>query len=471
MMKSSLRSRLLFTYAIIIGTVICVISIALIIYILQNPAIDRQVYSRLEQTADLVIRQRIVYSLHQDYLVNTINRIDSQGNVRVLILTSEKDILLDSRSDSPSLSKLGIDNKKLIQRGIVLDSENNPWLVIWRSLEEGGYLVLATPRIRRIALLFTERLRDVLKDDLLPVLIQGASVAFILAFLISIWISNWIAAPLNQIAEATQEIQNGNQVQIITRGPKEVQYLTAAFNDMASKVIASQKSQRDFIANVSHELKTPLTSIQGYAQAILDGTVENNGSVIQAANIIHTEADRMNRLVLELLDLAKLEARTTKMKSDPVDINLIIEQVVDRFTPQAILLDILIEYNQINLPLITGDEERLIQAFSNLVDNAIKNTPRNGKIYFEAIHEEAHVVVKVVDTGIGIKLEEQSRIFERFYQVEKSRSGPIGRGSGLGLPISAEIVRAHGGAITVESISTQGSVFVVKLPITPPNYD
>jgi signal transduction histidine kinase len=119
--------------------------------------------------------------------------------------------------------------------------------------------------------------------------------------------------------------------------------------------------------------------------------------------------------------------------------------------------------------LIIGDEERLIQAFSNLVDNAIKNTPNKGLVELKATHDESKVVVEVRDTGVGIKLDEQSRIFERFYQVEKSRSGPFDRGSGLGLPIAAEIVRAHGGSIGVESMSTQGSVFMVKLPITLPN--
>lgn len=453
------------TYTLIIGVVLCVVAVAFIFYILQNPTIDQQLYNRLEQTADLVVRQRIIYSTVQEGLSNTIQRIDAQGNVRVLILSPQKDIILDSSWNSGDFSKIKIQDIDQLQRGIVMDSTNDSWLFVWRSLDDGGYLVLAIPRIRRVALLFTDRLQEVLRDELLPVLVRSGLIALFISLILALWMSNWIATPLKRIVEAMQHLPRGKQSYVPTKGPKEVQYLASTYNDMTNQVIASQESQKDFVVNVSHELKTPLTSIQGYAQAILDGTVESTEDIKQAAQIIHAEAGRIHRLVLNLLDLAKLETRTTKMNYVRVDINKLLQQLVARFLPQAERAEVQLSYNKTKLPDVAGDEERLIQAFSNLVDNAIKFTPKKGEVKLSAYRDEKNIVVEVNDTGIGIKPEDKLRIFERFYQVEKSRSGTIERGVGLGLPIASEIVKAHGGEIIVASKPTQGSNFMVKLPL------
>jgi len=465
-MLSTLRSRLLLTYGLVIGVVLLVVGSALIFYLLRNPAIDRQIYLRIEQAADIIIRQGIISSSSQKRLPEIIQHLDQQQDIRVMVLSPHGDIIHDSRNDSESQLDPKARNTFQIRRGITIDNDNNSWLFIWRPLDDGGYLVIATPRIKRVALLFSQRLREVLKDDLLPPLLQGGLIALIASMILAIWMSHWVVTPLRRMVEVAEHLPIGEYQPVPDKGPQEVRKLAHAFNEMTIKVVASQQSQRDFLANVSHELKTPLTSIQGFTQAILDGTVYSPDSLEQAANVIHEEAGRMYRLVLDLLDLARLEAGTISMERSQIDLNAIVQRVIEKFIPQANLSEVNLSYIGNEDNLIFGDEDRLMQVFTNLIDNAIKNTPKNGMVDIEVYNDRNQGVVAVRDNGLGIEKSDLPRIFERFYQVDKSRAGIKGRGTGLGLPIVSEIVKAHNGSIKVESEPGKGSVFMVKIPLT-----
>jgi two-component system, OmpR family, sensor kinase len=231
------------------------------------------------------------------------------------------------------------------------------------------------------------------------------------------------------------------------------------------RVQTSQQSQRDFIANVSHELKTPITSIQGFAQAILDGTVQTPELLKQSANVIYNEAGRMHRLVMDLLALSRLEAGTADLQYGTVDIGLVLENVVSKFQLQAKQLEINLMSDLKPIPPFWGDGDRLAQVFTNLMDNALKFTPQGGQVHVNSGIEARNIVVKVADTGCGIPPKDLSRIFERFYQVDKSRKGGSGRGIGLGLAIVKQIVLAHKGKIKIESEQGNGTTFSVILPI------
>jgi signal transduction histidine kinase len=309
-------------------------------------------------------------------------------------------------------------------------------------------------------------LLNIVGDELLRPFIQSGIIALILALVLAFLMSRWIARPLQTMSEAARTITDGQDKVIPLAGPKEVQELAGAFNEMTGQVQASQQSQRDFVANVSHELKTPLTSIQGFAQAMLDGTVETDEALTQSAEVIFTESSRMHRLVNDLLDLARLEGGTMEFQRAPVDLNLILTNLVDRFSPQASRANVTIETRFNQLPLLIGDGDRLDQVFTNLVDNAIKFTPGGGRIKLQSDQIGENVRITVSDSGPGIPSDELHRVFERFYQLDKSRAGVRGRGVGLGLPIAHEIVQAHGGRLTAHSQLDQGSVFFVELPLS-----
>ena len=235
---------------------------------------------------------------------------------------------------------------------------------------------------------------------------------------------------------------------------------------MVQRVHASQKSQRDFVANVSHELKTPLTSIQGFAQAILDNTANTPESRKQAAQIIYDESGRMHRMALDLLDLARLEAGTADMEMSDVDLGLLLQGIVDKFTPQAHKANVLLQLDiPNNLPTVTGDGDRLAQVFTNLVDNALKFMPANGEITLSAKKVEGEVDASVTDSGVGVANEVLPHLFERFYQADPSRAGGEKHGAGLGLAIVKEIVEAHGGKIGVRSQPGHGTTFTIHLPL------
>jgi two-component system OmpR family sensor kinase len=310
---------------------------------------------------------------------------------------------------------------------------------------------------------------------MLPIL-GSAGVALLISLFVAYWLSRWIGNPLQRVIAASRNIPSENAAAIALQGPREVQELAQAFNEMKDRVLATQKSQRDLVANVSHELKTPLTSIQGFSQAILDETANDPSSRQQAARIIYDEAGRMNRMVMDLLDLARLDAGTFELHYAEIDMAALLNNIVDKLAPQAQSGGLKIHMETAPLPPIMGDGDRLAQVFTNLIDNAIKNTPAGGQISLRASKIDSELQIEVMDTGNGIPPEALPHIFDRFYQADASRPGGKKHGAGLGLAIAREIVEAHGGKIGVRSKErpgldgdgVYGSTFTVTLPLTIP---
>jgi signal transduction histidine kinase len=305
-----------------------------------------------------------------------------------------------------------------------------------------------------------------ISGELLGSLAQAGGVSLILSLLLALLISQSVVSPLAKISAAARQVAIGKEITVRPEGPREVRQLGQAFNEMSAKVHASQKSQRDFVANVSHELKTPLTSVQGFAQAILDGTTSTPEAQQQAAQVIYDESGRMYRMVLDLLDLARLDAGTANLQMEKVELDLLLEAVVERLSPQSKQAEVTLISSVGNLPNLIGDGDRLSQVFNNLIDNALKHTPPGGQVHLGGRVEGEKVLISVRDTGPGIPENEIQRIFERFYQLDKSRKGGPSHGLGLGLAIANQIVSAHHGKITVKSIEGAGSEFVVHLPFT-----
>lgn len=236
-----------------------------------------------------------------------------------------------------------------------------------------------------------------------------------------------------------------------------------------------EKIRKDFVANVSHELRTPLTSIKGYVEALLDGAKDDPVVSINFLDIILKQSDRLNLIIEDLLELSKIESGGISFKEEPIELRSLVERALSVVKPIADKnrhhLTIMIDAG---LPAVAGDEGRLVQVLTNLLDNAIKYTPEGGTITvgatrapLEKTEPQANAIdISVADTGIGIPEQDRPRVFERFYRVDKARSRELG-GTGLGLAIVKHIIEGHGGQVWVEANHPRGSRFVVRLPINP----
>jgi two-component system OmpR family sensor kinase len=469
-MPASLRSRLWWSYALVIATALAMVAVILLVYIVRNPATYREANARLTLVSALIRKNETnLVALSSSDIQTRIEQVDSTYNTRVILYNAARKVIADSeQGQHPELQLPRF--PRLRSYSILRDADGNYWLYMLWHLDDGRWLLLTVPRPSVPFL-------SILGDELMiPIVIAGGT-ALLISLLVALWLSRWIGNPLQQVVNASHRMPSSELTILEPRGPQEVQELARAFNKMNARVQSSQQSQRDFVANVSHELKKPLTSIQGFAQAIMDGTANTPTSRQESARIIHEEAGRMHRMVLELLDLARLDAGTLELQISTLDLGRLLKGVVEKFKPLAAEAGAAIDVKTTGLPPINGDGDRLAQVFTNLLDNAVKYTPAGGTIGVKAAQDGNSIRVEVSDTGPGIPAQALPHIFDRFYQADPSRQGGKKHGSGLGLAIAREIVASHGGKITVRSTTKTdvkdktetGSTFIVSLPVIREN--
>ena len=462
-MFSSLRSRLWLTYALTIVTALLVVAVIFVVYLLDNPLIYRQTRLKLVAAAEtLLVSQAEWAHLPPEQLQTALTARAEELGVRLLVVTSKRKVLIDSQAATEAVLEIHPLYRLIRLNQTLNDAQGKPWLYTARKLANGNLLVAAVQRPK-------VSFWNIFTDELVPPLLWGGALALFLALFIAFWMARWVADPLQQVVNATRQFSGDQAKPLRLQGPAEVQELVGAFNQMTARVQAGQQAQREFVANVSHELKTPLTSIQGFSQAILDGTAATPAEQKQSAQIIFDEAARMHRLVLTLLDLARLEGGIADLKRAPVDLTALLKGIGERFAPQARQAGIQLQVQAAGLPALTGDGDRLAQVLTNLVDNALKFTPSGGLVRLSAVRAGDLIEIRVTDTGAGIPPEVLPRIFERFYQADPARQAGKKHGAGLGLAIVREIVRAHGGKISVRSAVGQGSEFTVQLPLANPD--
>jgi len=463
-MLRSLASRLLLTYLLVTALVVALAGLSLLVLLQSTPLADRLAWRALEAEADVIL-PRVERAVEQNRSqALAAGRLAQRLRSRALIVNPKGEIVAQGGTPAVETVDFALADAVSIGgagQGEVYDALDRRWLYVAHKLTTGDRLIVAAPRPTLRALL-------VYGDDLLAPLLQAALVGLAASVLLAWLVSRWVIAPLRRLAAAARSVAAGRYEQNVPlEGPAEVESLAADFNQMVQRVQATQQGQRDFVANVSHELKTPLTSIDGFAQAILDGTAADRDTRMHAARVIHDESNRLARLVDDLLDLARLDAGQMAFAREAVDLNALVARVVDRLSLRAQEQGVRLENAVAGLPMIAGDGDRLAQVFTNLIDNGLKHTPAGGRVELRGEAQAAAVLVHVEDGGPGIPAEELSRIFERFYQIDRARRGGEGRGTGLGLAISRQIVHAHSGRLTALSAPGQGSRFTVQLPLDP----
>lgn len=232
-----------------------------------------------------------------------------------------------------------------------------------------------------------------------------------------------------------------------------------------SEVRRLERVRRDFVANVSHELKTPLTSIRGYVETLLDGAIDDEEHNIRFLEKIENNVHRLNHLVTDLLSLARIESEVGSLTLRPVDLHSVVNEALRRHERTAQLRDQTLESESCAGSVrVLADLEALTQIIDNLIDNGLKYTPDAGTVMVRVRRDGSHAFLEVQDTGVGIPDEDQARIFERFYRVDKARSRAVG-GTGLGLSITKHLAQAMGGGVELESEMGSGSLFRVMLQL------
>lgn len=285
----------------------------------------------------------------------------------------------------------------------------------------------------------------------------------LLAVLLSYLLARRLTQPIGALASATQRLASGEAgVEVPVEGEDELADLGRSFNEMSVELARARESQRAFLESVSHELKTPLTSIRGYAEALDEGAV----SSIDAGRVITAESDRLQRLVFDLLDLARFGRSGFEIRHEAVNLASIAEIAVRRHLPRARELGVSLSSAPSpgrNGALGVGDEDRLLQATSNLIENALRLTPAGGSVTVSAGAGQ----ITVRDTGPGLAAEDLPHVFERFYLYDRYRS-ERSVGSGLGLAIVKELTAAMGGGVRASAPPGGGAEFTLELRIPPP---
>jgi signal transduction histidine kinase len=289
------------------------------------------------------------------------------------------------------------------------------------------------------------------------------AVGIALGGVLFLWLSRRLTEPVRALTRATEEVAAGRyDVEIPeARGGDEIALLSERFRGMVAQLAEAEQLKRSFLMSVSHELRTPLTAIRGHVEALREGIVSEPDQVHVSLDIVAAETDRLERLVGDVLDLAKLQAHRFTVRHEEVDLERVLDHAYGAFTEEARRREIDYRLSGVDsAPVIVSDGDRVLQVITNLLSNAFRWTPDGGRIELQLAASNGTVSVDVLDTGPGVPSTQQRRIFEAFVSQDAD-------GTGLGLPIARELAVALGGGLELQSESGAGSRFRLVLPRTP----
>jgi two-component system phosphate regulon sensor histidine kinase PhoR len=380
----------------------------------------------------------------------------AQGNWNARVKYRNQDELgevarsLNDFSDKIRETVSALEESKARLEAILVNMESGVLLV-----NSSGQVVLVNPA--------AEETLGILLRDILGKSQVEALQNYSLSSLISMVFSEWqIQSAEISLFYPEERILEATAAPVLGEGGKRSGVVVVLYD--LTRIRRLERVRAEFVANVSHELKTPVTSIKGFAETLLDGALYNHRSAEEFVNIINEEADRLSRLVNDLLELSRIEFRDVEPQLIPLDLTSEIKKIIDLLEPRFRKKRLSLKAELPKQPVIVqADSDMIRQSLENLMDNSLKYTPEGGQVMISLLPGQEEVVVVVKDSGIGIPAEDLSRVFERFYRVDKTRSRKLG-GTGLGLAIVKHIVSAHGGRVWAESEPGRGSSFYFSLP-------
>lgn len=346
-------------------------------------------------------------------------------------------------------------------------------------VERGGRVVFGGPPLRRqpLELSVTQPFpggRVILNDYSRPggpsaaeLVLDGAlpaALVIVAAALAATLLTRAVEAPVQRAVEVADRIAGGDlSARMGSSGPDELQHLGRAFDGMAERLEAADLDQRRFLADLGHEIATPVNTISGFGLALADGSLSSEAELQEAAHVLKRETERLRGLLDDLRRLTRLDL-AEQVHMAPVEIPTACAEIAARFMPEARAKDVRLEVGR-GAPFSVVLDRRLLEmALGNLVSNAIRYTPEGGRVHIRARQQGGRGVVAVKDSGVGISPQHQRRIFDRFYRVDQARARGTG-GSGLGLSIALRAAGAMGGRIELESAPGKGSEFRLSIPL------
>ena len=373
-----------------------------------------------------------------------------------IMINSRPESAIDEVIQTFDISSFGT---KYYQEGTFFDMFSEKMLTVFSPITIGykvrGYVLIHKPTSEMTSY----------KDGLLNISYITLALIFLCAFIVLIMFTFTIYIPIRKMTRAAKDYSVGNfDTRIDIHSDDEMGYLAGSINYMATELSTLEEDQRKFIANVSHDFRSPLTSIKGYIEAIMDGTIPHDGQD-KYLNIILFETERLNKLTQSMLELNKYGVRGSMMDISDFDINHTIKMVVQAF--EGICKEKKISFELIltgQTCIVSADMSKIQQVLYNLIDNAIKFSHPESSITIETTEKNEKVFISVKDTGIGIPKDSIKKIWERFYKTDLSR-GKDKRGTGLGLAIVKEIISSHNENINVISTEGVGTEFIFTLPI------
>lgn len=349
--------------------------------------------------------------------------------------------------------------KNSIQRSLIIDFIIAIAIVLIVSII-GFYLFINKQAVEKLIQINVNTV-----EEILLIIRRGIFLLILNTIIISVIIMKIAAKkmldPIKQLTEATKKVASGDfSIKLETKRADEVGKLTNNFNKMVTELGSIECLQKDFIDNVSHEIKTPITSIQGFAELLEDENLSEEERR-EYSNIIKEESNRLLNLSTNILKLSKLQNQNRITNKDQIDVADQIRKAISLLEPKWNKKEIIFNVS-LEKKYFYGDEELIFQIWINLIDNAIKFSKQKGRIDIILKEKENSIEIKIKDYGIGMDEEEKNRIFTRFYQIDRSHSE---KGSGLGLAIVKRIIELSNGKIEVESKENFGTTMIVNLPL------
>lgn len=458
----SIKSRLVKSFMVIIVITVLVLVVSIISgikhYYYKN--IEELLGNQIDFSTEYLAKYLDINSL-EDIVMDDIDLFWNQTTAQIQLYDNNGNLLLDS---------LGVDFSEM-GRPQDLEKALGGAKGVWvgkTSYYEGEVISISKPIVKndRIegVLRFTSSMKETkeLVINISIALILVGLVVIIISGIVSIFLANSIVRPLREITEVAEKMADG-QLDIRSKVEKndEIGKLSDTLNYMSEEILKKEEIKNDFISSISHELKTPLTSIKGWAITLQGEDLKDSEIIPEGLKIIEEESDRLSEMLEELLDFSRFVSNDITLRKTKMSIRETLERIYKQLSPTARMkgIDLLLEINP-EVEFIIGDRDRIKQILINLLDNAFKFIGRGSRVEIRSYLEGKNLIIKVIDDGIGISREEIPRITEKFYKGKTSNSH-----TGIGLSIVEEIVRLHSGQLLIESSLEEGTSITIKLPM------